>query len=349
MSMASMVSWNAGSVDVSSIYQHQVFRCSSLSQSQEYLRNAISEHDLRHGAGEVDSALYTTGTQRVKMMVLRYGPEVEITPRPFEGFSLLQIPLRGTTEIECDGQRVQLSPGQSALVAPRRRVRLVWSRDCEQLIVRVPNTLVQAAAQKHDSWRRALQSRSNLLAPITKVDGISGTRLNGVVQSLIDLAASGDEHIDECHPAWLEYSELGLAIFLLTLQQEMGEPARVPEHLNPTEEPRRSAAGRGDPLVAAERYVRSRLCAPITLEDLAHVAGISPRTLHGYCKRQYGVGPMEWLRNLRLDVAREKLQQNRNAQVTEVAISCGFGHLGRFAAYYRDRFGELPHHTAVTF
>lgn len=336
-------------VDASSIYQHQVFRCTNLSQSHEYLCGALSEHEVRCGAGEADSALYAMGTQRVKMMALRYGPEVEITPRPFEGFSLVQVPLHGSTEIECDGHRVELSPGQAALIAPHRQIRLVWGRDCEQLILRVPNSLVQAAAQGRDSWRRALQCRSNLLAPITRIDGVSGNRWSGVVQSLIDLAAQANERVDACHPAWLEYSELGLAVFLLTLQQELGEPVGFLEQTHRGEEERRLASGRNDPLVAAERYVRSRLCAPIALEDLARAAGVSPRTLHVYCKRQYGVGPMEWLRNLRLDVAREKLQQSRSAQVTDVAMSCGFGHLGRFAAYYRDRFGELPSYTAVTF
>lgn len=99
--------------------------------------------------------------------------------------------------------------------------------------------------------------------------------------------------------------------------------------------------------MAAEQYARSRLCAPIALEDLARAAGVSARTLHFYCKRDHGIGPMEWLRNLRLDAAREQLRQSRSRQITDVATSCGFGHLGRFSAYYRERFGELPRDTAV--
>jgi AraC-like DNA-binding protein len=330
-------------VDASSLYQHPVFRCSSLAQSQAYLRTALSDHALKCGTGEVDSALYTTDTGRVQMMVLRYGPEVEITPRPFEGFSLVQIPLSGYTEIECDGHRVQLAPGDSALISPRRQLKLLWSRNCEQLIVRVPHSLVDAAAQTRESWRRALQHRRQVLAPITRIDGVPGRRWNALVQSLIDLTALGQEGADPCHPAWKEHSELGLAVYLLTLQHDFAEPRPVDED----EQERRAAAGRGDPLAAAERYVRSRLCAPIALEDLARAAGVSARTLHVHCKRWHGVGPMEWLRNVRLDVARDKLQQSRSAQVTEVALSCGFGHLGRFSAYYRERFGELPRDTSV--
>ena len=109
--------------DASSMYRHEVFHCSDLVQSQAYMRKAVSDHELRCGAGEVDSALYMAGTGRVKMMLLRYGPEVEIKPRPFEGFSLVQIPLKGSTEIDCDGQRVELVPGQAAMISPRRQIR----------------------------------------------------------------------------------------------------------------------------------------------------------------------------------------------------------------------------------
>ena len=333
--------------DASSMYRHPVFRCSDLGQSQAYLRTALIDHELQCGAGEVDSALYMAGTSRVKMMVLRYGPEVEIKPRPFEGFSLVQIPLRGTTEIDCDGERVALVPGQSAMISPRRHIRLVWSRDCEQLIVRVPHSLAWSAVHGREKWRSALAHRpSHLFSPITMIEGAAGKSWNGLVQMLIDLAADAQATGEHNHPAWLEHNELGLAVFLLTLQQELRESARIVQDSAFHEG--RASTGRGDPLIAAEKYVRTRLCAPIALEDLARAAGVSARTLHVYCKRQHGIGPMEWLRNLRLDVAREKLQQSRTAQVTDVATTCGFGHLGRFAAYYRERFGELPRNTAAS-
>lgn len=333
--------------DASSMYRHEVFRCSDLGQSQAYLRKTIIDHELRCGDGEVDSALYMAGTSRVKMMVLRYGPEVEIKPRPFDGFSLVQIPLRGSTEIDCDGQRVALVPGQSAMISPRRQLRLIWSRDCEQLIVRVPHSLAWSAVQAREKWRNTLQHRpSQLFSPITMIDGSAGTSWNGLVQILIDLAAGARAAGDYNHAAWTEHNEIGLAVFLLTLQQELQENARI--GLDGMFHDSRASTGRGDPLVAAEKYVRARLCAPIALEDLARAAGVSARTLHIYCKRQHGIGPMEWLRNLRLDVARDKLQQSRTAQVTDVATTCGFGHLGRFSAYYRERFGELPRDTTAT-
>ena len=50
-------------------------------------------------------------------------------------------------------------------------------------------------------------------------------------------------------------------------------------------------------------------------------------------------------RALRLDAARQRLLDGACANVTEAALAVGFGHLGRFSEYYKERFGELPRQT----
>ena len=56
---------------------------------------------------------------------------------------------------------------------------------------------------------------------------------------------------------------------------------------------------------------------------------------------------MRYLKNLRLDRARMRLiNSGLNANITQIAIMSGFGHLGNFAAEYKRRFGESPSETA---
>ncbi|WYX27052.1 helix-turn-helix transcriptional regulator [Achromobacter xylosoxidans] len=81
---------------------------------------------------------------------------------------------------------------------------------------------------------------------------------------------------------------------------------------------------------------------PLTLTDIARGAGASPSALTRLFQQHRETTPMQALRVLRLDAAREKLQQGACESVTEVAVSVGISHLGRFSEYYRDRFGELP-------
>lgn len=56
-----------------------------------------------------------------------------------------------------------------------------------------------------------------------------------------------------------------------------------------------------------------------------------------------GIGPVEWLRRHRLDGARRALlHAGAETSVTDVAMTWGFLHLGRFSAVYAAQFGETP-------
>lgn len=78
---------------------------------------------------------------------------------------------------------------------------------------------------------------------------------------------------------------------------------------------------------------------------MAAAAGLSPRSFHSCCKKHTGQGPVAWLREIRLEEAHRRLQQDSHLSVTDIALSVGFNHLGRFASYYQKRFGELPNET----
>ena len=91
-------------------------------------------------------------------------------------------------------------------------------------------------------------------------------------------------------------------------------------------------------------YIESNYELPITVTDVATAAGSSVRRLQEAFQDHLGDSPMGYLRNYRLDVAHRALGDG-DCSVTEVAHRCGFTHLGRFSASYRERFGELPSHT----
>ena len=83
--------------------------------------------------------------------------------------------------------------------------------------------------------------------------------------------------------------------------------------------------------------------ATLTLSDIATAAGVPERTLNDAFRRFEEVSPMRYLRDLRLDRVRARLLgPGPRVSVTTAALEAGFGHLGRFAEAYADRFGESP-------
>jgi AraC-like DNA-binding protein/tetratricopeptide (TPR) repeat protein len=82
---------------------------------------------------------------------------------------------------------------------------------------------------------------------------------------------------------------------------------------------------------------------PWNVDDLAAACGVARRTLQKHFRHFLGRTPIELLRELRLDRARQELlRAPPEATVTEVATRSGFTHLGRFATRYRERHGESP-------
>jgi AraC-like DNA-binding protein/TolB-like protein/tetratricopeptide (TPR) repeat protein len=80
-----------------------------------------------------------------------------------------------------------------------------------------------------------------------------------------------------------------------------------------------------------------------TIDTLALSCGVARRTLEKHFRRFIGQTPMEFLRTQRLGQARRMLLAAQpQADVTKIATQCGFNHLGRFAAWYRERYGESP-------
>jgi transcriptional regulator GlxA family with amidase domain len=94
-----------------------------------------------------------------------------------------------------------------------------------------------------------------------------------------------------------------------------------------------------------EEYIVANWDKPFTIEQIAREFGIAGRTIYATFKQHRGYGPKTFLRQTRLNKARELLRRS-SMDVATVAKLCGFANAGHFAHYYRAAFGELPSNTA---
>lgn len=94
----------------------------------------------------------------------------------------------------------------------------------------------------------------------------------------------------------------------------------------------------------AVRYALARLDEPLRVADVAAAGRMSERNLQLVFRQVYRQTPTAWLRDRRLERARDELAQAsaRDVTVAAVAHRWQFSNSGRFATAYRERFGELP-------
>ncbi|WP_338811535.1 AraC family transcriptional regulator (plasmid) [Agrobacterium leguminum] len=99
----------------------------------------------------------------------------------------------------------------------------------------------------------------------------------------------------------------------------------------------------------AIEYMRVNLSEPIHAADIAAAAGVSVRTLHHGFRQFKATTLMAYLQHLRLNAVHQDLQTAARGQtVSEIALKWGFVHGGRFAADYRQRFGQFPKETLLS-
>ncbi|WP_282825983.1 AraC family transcriptional regulator [Gulosibacter sediminis] len=95
----------------------------------------------------------------------------------------------------------------------------------------------------------------------------------------------------------------------------------------------------------AHEAIASTVGAPLSLDALAAITGVTGRALQLAFRRRLGVTPLEYQRIDRMHRVRRELEAGQSATVRDVAIANGFVHLGRFAQRYRERFAEAPSET----
>ena len=216
------------------------------------------------------------------------------------------------------GRAVVLAPGHdySARVPPGRAIAMM-----------VAPALIEEELQARQAGRTrslVLQSIEAELAPaaVREAEQLVSAQIAAVQ------AASGDH----THPAVL-VSERRLAAWMaIRLLENAGLKALSPAIRQLAED--------------LEAWVVAHLAEPISFERLRAFSGVSSRCLQKACLARWGQTPLELVTSRRLHRAHSRLASRpAPPSVTEVAISCGFTHLGRFAGLYRRTFGESPSDT----
>jgi AraC-like DNA-binding protein len=93
----------------------------------------------------------------------------------------------------------------------------------------------------------------------------------------------------------------------------------------------------------ARDYAAACFDQPLTLDDLAQAAALSPNHLLRTFRAAFGQTPHQYLTRLRLARAREMIT-NTDVPVTEVCLAVGFESLSSFSSLFRRAYGLAPSH-----
>jgi AraC-like DNA-binding protein len=318
--------------EIAMIERNCLFRSDDIDDVRDRTSRILKPHDLWlvNRNDKVRAEMHGATFGNLSVSLLSYGADVEIDPGSFDRFLLIQIPISGSAKLWLDDEEIAFTTGQGVIIAPNRRCRLTYSADCRQLILRVSRDALERVAEE---WMGARVRGGDLaFSPRLVLDGPAGAAWAAMIAYLMSNSATETPRLSAKFAPRLE--ELVIEHLLVWQPNGISEriaagPSLIPRHVR-----------------RAEELMHADTSVSLTLGEIAQYAGVSVRSLSQGFQQFRGITPMAMLRAIRLDKVRvDLLSAPYGVSVTDVATRHGFSHLGRFAGFYRKRFGETPRRT----
>jgi len=96
-----------------------------------------------------------------------------------------------------------------------------------------------------------------------------------------------------------------------------------------------------DRIHEAKEILLAEISDPPSIQELAGRIGINTKKLKYGFRQIYGSTVFSYLRHIRLDTARRKLQEEK-ISVTEAALYVGYNSLSHFSRIFKEEFGFAP-------
>jgi AraC-like DNA-binding protein len=266
---------------------------------------------------------------RLWLGYLRYGAAIAARIAPVRGDYWVHVPMHGRLTVTTASRALDFDPLHAAVTSPFEPHSLVTDAGSARLSLAVKADALarHLAALLEESPRAPLR-----FTPVIGLESGFGQSFARLLQSVArDYCLSATLS----HPLVInDFEQFVMTSLLISVPHNYSDALRKRDKRVAPRDVRRVAD-----------YLREHAAEPIALEDLVRLSGVAARTLLKHFKDTYGISPMRFLRNLRMQRARDDLLREPSTPVSEVALRWGFSHLGRFAQAYRARFGEPPSQT----
>ncbi len=254
---------------------------------------------------------------------VRHGVPVHVTSEPINSYQIM-VPLRG--HLQAEGA---IEPGKALIYSPQDTMNTFWSQDSLALVLSLPESNFRRFLGQHypdRDWRRLPRAASQM--DLRSGSGRSFANVLGTIcRECLDDKSAFRQGVSARS---LEES------LLLSLLLVLGD--------DPTLQKGRSSPCRRSTVARAVEYIHDHCQDEISSSDLVTVAGASIRTLQMGFMERFGIGPMTYLKQVRLRQVHEALRAAVAGRDTvgDIAARWGFYNGSAFAKTYTEFFGQRP-------
>lgn len=319
----------AGLFNPGILRQYRLFESSDLDDTRERISRVMQPHTLRpltRPAQRHRSHMDFMRIGGIGLGTIDFGEAMRVDVDAVEDYHLLMFCLRGQAETNTNGRSIQVDSRHGVICAPGESFVADLSPDCEQLVVRLDRSVVAAHCGQDIRFD-----------PLLNLDS-AGVR---AWLDQLQLLTTSSSLLETMQRHAVIAAELERMLIRMLQQGQNWTTASAPAYTSATH---RRAPASGC-VRRAEMFIEAHADESLRLADIAEAAGVPARTLLDAFHRFRDYSPIQYLRDVRLERAHQRLRDsnvNGKPSVAAVALDCGFTHLGRFSQAYQQRFGMPP-------
>lgn len=314
----------------------EIFYTEDAGEAADLLGRALSPATLTLGGLDADrfaASLHGVRLRDVSLLHVDLGTAATLDVPSMGPYFAVHMPINGRAVCTHDGATFEVDPNNALVTSPGMSLTMRLAYDSPQLVVRIE----QESLERH--LTRMLGGRLHhgiVFEPEMDLTTEASMRWTGALQLL---------HTEVFYPDSLVARGQGIGSLeeLLMSTLLLLQPSNHDAHLVlPAPQTGRRVVRE------ALDYIEAHLRDTVTMADIARGVHMSIRAVQQGFRDELGTTPMLYLRDRRLERAREDLTDglpSDGVTVTEVAQRWGFHHLGGFAGLYRTRWGESPSET----
>ena len=304
-----------------------------MDQARQTLSRMFTEISLEPDTGNAPFKAEVNGVELPKLGIthLRFRDDCVAGPIVPLDFHTVQFSQSGNCTFDIGNQVVPGSKNEGVMLSAGQQVRVHHTNDNDILCIIVKDQVIRDVIS---SWVGNANFPALKFRPQFDPNQPRPASLLVFLKTVVNELNRPGGILEE--PAAMSSIEHTLITSMLTgLEHNLDEVLRQPVAMAGKTQIRR-----------VEEYLEAHATQPIDMQTIARETGHSVSSVYRAFRRHRGYTPMEFLKRVRMRLARHQLlQASLGSSVTSIAMECGFTHMSRFAAEYKRLFGEAPSET----
>ncbi|MBL4671905.1 MAG: AraC family transcriptional regulator [Arenicella sp.] len=257
-----------------------------------------------------------------------YGCSIKAKPEHSK-FFYTHTMLQGKSEIQHGKNQCDTIAGDTVILSPSVPYNMLLHEKCDRIVIRIDPERIKS----HLSKLLCREVNDNLVFDLKLKNASTWWSTIDYVLSQIE----NEPRVLQSKDVQQTYAQLIISNLLelhnhnyMDLLQQQGDDMFCPQ------------------VRSAIDYIRSRLRKNTSLAELANHCNVSARTLQRSFVKHLGTSPTSYIRNAKLDAIHHELQslnEIENGSIKRILLDFGIIDFGRFAQYYRKKFGCTPKET----